>query len=353
MRQTYTGDNNVAFLVFYGTIGQHPIFMFKGLQMSAKALQNDCPTTPIKPSQILSAEERLALTKSSDLAGFWLVAQTWSLIFLLLGLAATYPGVLTSLLVLVLLPGRQLGLAVLMHEAGHGSLFATSAWNRWVGQWLCALPTLGDLPSYAAGHLEHHRKAGTHEDPDLANYAAYPISKLSFRRKVFRDLTGQTGFKLLMSLYRGGAGNMNRAQGQGRGLLAKQILVQGALFATLYALGWGWTWLLWFATFMTTYMLVIRLRQIAEHGAVPNLYDLDPRENTRTVEAPLWQRFLLAPHGVNYHLEHHFMAAVPCYRLLDLRRLLRSRGYFHGMPAASGYGSVLKSVLQEPPSVTS
>ena len=93
---------------------------------------------------------------------------------MLLGLAASYPGVLTSLLVLVLLPGRQLGLAVLMHEAGHGSLFATSAWNRWVGQWLCALPTLGDLPSYAAGHMEHHRKAGTHEDPDLANYAAYP-----------------------------------------------------------------------------------------------------------------------------------------------------------------------------------
>ena len=104
---------------------------------------------------------------------------------------------------------------------------------------------------------------------------------------------------------------------------------------------------------MTTYMLVIRLRQIAEHGAVPNLYDLDPRENTRTVEAPYWQRFLMAPHSVNFHLEHHFMAAVPCYRLADLRRLLRARGYFDHTAVSPGYGTVFKSVLQGSSSVSS
>ena len=60
--------------------------------MSLQAFIEDRSKLPIKPHQILSAEERLALTKSSDLAGFWLVAQTWSLIFLLLGLAASYPG---------------------------------------------------------------------------------------------------------------------------------------------------------------------------------------------------------------------------------------------------------------------
>ena len=309
--------------------------------------------TAIKSSQILSAQERLTLTRPSDLVGFGLVVKTWGLIFLLLGLAAHYPGVLTALLVLVVLPGRQLGLAVLMHEAGHGTLFEKPSLNRVIGQWFCALPTLGDLPSYAAGHLEHHRKAGTAEDPDLVNYAAYPISRKSFGRKVFRDLTGQTGVKLLINLCKGGAGNMNRAQAQGRLLLFKQVLAQLALFLILYALGWGWTWLLWFVTFMTTYMLVIRLRQIAEHGAVPDLYSVDPRENTRTVEAPYWQRFLVAPHGVNFHLEHHFMAAVPCHRLSDLRRLLHARGYFDNTPGFSGYGAVFKQVLRRSSSVAS
>lgn len=315
--------------------------------MSRIAPLNKSPATSLKPKQILTSKERLALMQPSNLVGFWLVVQTWSLIFLLLGSAAHYPGALTALIVLVLLPGRQLSLAVLMHEAGHGTLFASSALNRVIGQWFCALPTLGDLPSYAAGHLQHHRKAGTADDPDLMNYAAYPISKRSFARKVFRDLTGQTGAKLLISLVKGGAGNLSRGHAEGRTPLLKQIGVQVILFLTLYALGWGWTWWLWFASFMTTYMLVIRLRQIAEHGAVPDLYDLDPRKNTRTVDAPHWQRFLVAPNAVNFHLEHHFMAAVPCYRLAELRRLLNARGYFDATPRDSSYGGVLMKVLQQ------
>ena len=48
-----------------------------------------------------------------------------------------------------------------MHEAGHNTLFTDRRLNQWVGQWLCALPTLNDLNAYATGHLDHHRLAGT------------------------------------------------------------------------------------------------------------------------------------------------------------------------------------------------
>lgn len=298
-----------------------------------------------RPSEVLTPDERKTLTTASNWLGAWMVTRTWLLIFALLGLAAHYPGPLTAIMVLLLLPGRQLSLAVLMHEAGHGSLFASQRLNRWVGQWLCALPTLGDMHSYASGHLEHHRKAGTVDDPDLPNYRAYPVSPASFRRKVIRDLTGQTGFKLLASLAAGGAGNMNNGLAREPHLLAKQVGVQGLLAAVLAALGWGWTWWLWFGTFMTTYMLVIRVRQVAEHAVVPDLYNPDPRANTRTVLAPAWQRFLIAPSFVNYHLEHHFMAGVPCYRLPQLRRLLQAKGYFDGVSETAGYGQVLAMAL--------
>ena len=298
-----------------------------------------------RPSDILTPDERKAVTASSDWLGAWMVSRTWLLIFALLGLAGTFPGILTAALVLVLLPGRQLSLAVLMHEAGHGSLFASPRLNRVVGQWLCALPTLGDMHSYAAGHLEHHRKAGTPDDPDLPNYVAYPVSGASFKRKVVRDLTGQTGFKLLASLASGGAGNMNSGRATESNLLLKQVVVQLLLFAILLAFGWAWTWFLWFGTFMTTYMLVIRIRQVAEHAVVPDLYDPDPRANTRTVLAPIWQRFLIAPSYVNYHMEHHFMAGVPCYRLPELRRLLEAKGYLDGVGVTTGYGQVLAMAL--------
>jgi fatty acid desaturase len=32
---------------------------------------------------------------------------------------------------------------------------------------------------------------------------------------------------------------------------------------------------------------------------------------------------VFAPNGVNYHLEHHFMASVPCYQLAALRDHLK------------------------------
>jgi len=222
-------------------------------------------------SRWISAQEKMQLLRRRNSYAALLVARTWALIFLLLLAAGYFPNLLTIALVFVLLPGRQLSLAVLMHEAGHGTLFSSAGANRWVGQWLCALPTLGNLSSYAEGHLQHHRLAGTVNDPDLPNYVAYPISRTSLRRKITRDLTGQTGLKLLVSLARGGAGNMELGSSSSRTLLLKQLMVQVVLFLLLSLAGVGWTWWLWFATFMTTYMLIIRLRQIAEHAAVPNL----------------------------------------------------------------------------------
>jgi fatty acid desaturase len=245
----------------------------------------------------------------------------------------------------LVLPGRQLSLAVLMHEAGHGSLFKTRALNQWVGQWLCALPTLGDLHSYARGHRAHHKFAGSHDDPDLPNYKAYPISRDSLCRKWRRDLLGTTGLKLLRALASGTSSQMSRETHGSSHLLAKQILVHGVFIVALSALGIGWTWFFWMFTFLTSYMWVVRLRQVGEHAVVTDLYDPDVRLNTRTVEAPFWQRFLLAPNNVNYHMEHHFMAGVPCYNLPKLRSLLKQKGVLDDVPVVSGYGQVLKMVV--------
>lgn len=296
----------------------------------------------MRPSDVLSAQEREQLLERSDFRAWLHVLSSWMLIFAILLLVGYFPSVITLLFAWIVLPGRQLSLAVLMHEAGHGSLFKTKGLNLWVGQWLCALPTLGDLASYARGHTAHHRLAGTDEDPDLPNYRAYPIKKSSLYRKWMRDLTGQTGFKLLAALATGAGSQMSRETVGSSNLLTKQILVHLVFASILIALGVGWTWFVWMGTFLTSYMWVVRLRQVGEHAVVPDLYDPDVRMNTRTVDAPLWQRFLLAPNNVNFHMEHHFMAGVPCYNLPKLRALLKSKGLLDGVPEVKGYGQVLK-----------
>jgi len=295
----------------------------------------------LKNAELLSTEDRQRFLERSDWRAAWLVVSNWAAILGLLAIAGFFPSTITILLVWVLLPGRQLGLSVLMHEAGHGTLFANRPLNRWVGQWLCALPTLNDLPTYATAHLNHHRLAGTPDDPDLPNYRAYPVGDRSFRRKVIRDLTGQTGARLVAGAVKGGLSHFSR-QGTVSDplLLVKQVAVQGALVLVLIAFGIGWTWWLWFVTFMTSYMLVIRLRQIAEHAAVPDANDPDPRMNTRTVTAPFWQRWLLAPHGVNYHLEHHLLPGVPCYHLPAFRARLIESGWLDQVPMFNGYPEV-------------
>jgi fatty acid desaturase len=299
----------------------------------------------MKISDYLSREEVAYFTAKSDFHAWRLVLGNWLAIAAIFAVVAVWPNPLTIVLAIVLLAGRQLGLSVLMHECGHRTLFRTTKLNDVIGQWLCALPVMNDQPSYARGHLEHHRKAGTHEDPDLPNYQAYPVSKESFRRKMTRDLTGQTGFKLMTYIFRGASGAISRERRDSAVPFLQQLAAQALLLLVLYAFGIGWTWLLWAIAYLTVFMFIIRVRQVAEHAAVPDLFDPDPRRNTRTVDAPWWQRLVFAPNGVNYHMEHHFMASVPCYRLRELREHLRLQHALDDVPVFRGYGQVLQHAV--------
>jgi fatty acid desaturase len=84
----------------------------------------------------------------------------------------------------------------------------------------------------------------------------------------------------------------------------------------------------------------MRIRSIAEHGMVPE--PGDDLQNTRTTRARWWERLLIAPNRVNFHLEHHLLMAVPHYHLPRLHRLLRERGVLDGACVAPGYLSVLR-----------
>ncbi|MEM8660498.1 MAG: fatty acid desaturase family protein [Pseudomonadota bacterium] len=299
----------------------------------------------MKIADYLTKEDIARLTQKSDLIAWGLVLGNWLLVALIFALVAAMPNPLTIVIAMVLLAGRQLGFSILMHDAGHRTLFATPVLNDVVGQWLCAAPVFNDQPSYAKGHLVHHRKAGSHDDPDLVNYQAYPIAPESFRRKVWRDLSGQTGYKLMKSILRGASGIISRESRQGAKPLVRMLFMQLVLFLILLSAGMAWGYLLWIGSFMTVFMLVIRVRQVAEHAAVPDLYDPDPRKNTRTVDAPFWQRMVFAPFGVNYHLEHHFMPSVPCYHLSALRDLLKARGALQEVPEFNSYFQLIRHAV--------
>ncbi len=78
---------------------------------------------------------------------------------------------------------------------------------------------------------------------------------------------------------------------------------------------------------------------------MPNPLDADPRQNTRTTIASWWERACFAPNYANYHLEHHFMASAPCYRLRALHELLKSRGAYADTRIFHGYREVLQHAV--------
>jgi fatty acid desaturase len=290
----------------------------------------------MKITDVLSREELERFTRRNDGKAIFYLVFNWTFIAAIFSVVAIWTNPLSILAGIALLGGRQLAFAALMHDCGHRVLFSSDRANAILGQWLCAFPIFSDQPRYAAGHMKHHAFAGTRKDPDLPNYQAYPVSRGSFRRKVIRDLTGQTGWKAVKATWRRGKADLSKAPWNGN-TLAGHAIMNGLLFAVLLTFGEGWLYLMWPVAYLTGYMLIARLRQVAEHGAVPDLFDLDPRLNTRTTLVRWWEKLFVAPFHLNYHLEHHFHANVPCYNLPAFHRYLRSKGVYDETEFPMGY----------------
>jgi len=292
---------------------------------------------------VLSRGELERVSARNDWRAAWLFLCNYAIIVAIFAVMAVWPNPLTIVAGILLLGGRQLGLFVLVHECGHGTLFQSKRLNEIAGDWLGAAPTFDDMRFYSRGHLQHHRLAGTAEDPDLANYRDYPITRERLRRKVVRDLTGQTGWKQTKGLFKALV-TFARQPAERRLTLARGVVVNALMLGLFVYLGVAWLYLIWWAALLTSFRLVSRLRQVAEHGNVPDLYDLDPRMNTRTIEAPWYDRLLFCPLGVSYHLEHHLMASIPLYNLPKLHTLLKDKGCYDDVDFQRNYAGMLGHV---------
>ncbi|MEZ5710218.1 MAG: fatty acid desaturase [Blastomonas sp.] len=349
-----------------------------------------------KPNEIFGREDWKRLTTVSSWRGLWLIAHGWAVVLIAAGGAAWawqwhwLAGLAATPLALAIIGGRQLGLAILMHEAAHGLSHPDRKLNNFAGDWLSGSAVGSDLQSYRAYHLTHHRFTQQAEDPDLPLSAPFPTSRASLRRKFLRDLTGQTFFKqrkaqiglALIGLSawltgeRGGkpgkrdaaAGTpFNKQQPKSGALggisapvdamdrdmtgpiavaatLGRFLVVQAVLILLSLASGLGMLpYLIWLAALATTFQLFLRVRNIAEHACTTTGGD-DPFTHARTTYAGWTARATVAPYWVNFHSEHHLFMGVPCYNLAEAHRLLLAGGHDARMTIAPDYRSVLRLV---------
>jgi fatty acid desaturase len=270
-----------------------------------------------KVTDLFSREEIKALTARSDLMGAWAVGSTWVVIagaFALLAWATSQPPAIAIpafVLGLCLIAGRQLCLAILMHDASHGTLFNSKWLNDVFADWVCARPIWQNLPKYKVHHFVHHTKTGTAEDTDISLVAPFPCSRASLARKFLRDIVGITGLKFLIGRFLMDTGYVKWTVANDVVWLPREgvtpadrvltlvrnatptLIVNGLLLAALWGAGHPWLFVAWIAAYMTPFSLFVRIRSMAEHACTEKTADMF--RNTRTTRAGWLARATVAP----------------------------------------------------------
>jgi fatty acid desaturase len=264
----------------------------------------------------------------------------------------------------VFMARQQLALAILMHDGAHRRLMPSAKANDLICQFFCAAPLFFSMYSYQKLHLKHHRDPLAADDPDLSLIGGYPIPLRSFLRKLLRDASGLSYIKFIryfIHMARNskpkpiqndrdvGPSELKTQSSTGSristvGIVTSILLMSLLLCSILIAVGHGWFFLIfWVLPAVTFLQVLLRIRGIAEHAGYSQ--NPDQRLNARTVINPL-QTFFFAPHGVNFHIEHHVYPAVPFYNLPKLHRLMMAENLLPPTNLFQGYGKVLKDLVK-------
>jgi len=245
---------------------------------------------------------------------------------------------------------RQHALTVLGHDAAHFRLLPTRRWNDWIANLTTQWPTFLTVEGFRHYHGEHHRFTGTTADGnrtiwkthtadgDLTAEWTYPKAPVALGLIILRRAAFVTGMYWIV-----------------RGLVAMvlfrrswaQVIARLAFYSVsiwvLVAAGVLQGFLLyWIVPYCTWHMACQYIRLICEHSAV---HSTDPAYTlTRTTLARWWERWLIVPRHIHYHIEHHWYPSVPFYNLPALHAHLMAQPEFRQHAVVTT--SVLASLRQ-------
>lgn len=291
------------------------------MEAPASSLSDVLPTAQLAANGRPVGELRHQLYRIPNAVNAAHVAGLWIQSVGLLWLVAWWGHPLGWVLAFPLMGRSFARFAILGHEAAHRLLFSNRSANDLVGAWLIAYPAFVPIDAYRRGHMAHHKQEFGPNEPDAALYAGYPISAESWRRKLRRDATGESGWKnlkLLLLAFRSPTARIVALR-----ITAWQVL----LFAGLWWItGRWWVYpLFWLLPWMTVWRVLNRLRAVAEHGGL-RASD-DRRVTTHHVRQSISARFWMVPFNTGWHLAHHVDIGVPFSRLPEFHRQLVRAGY--------------------------
>ena len=104
-------------------------------------------------NEYLTRDERKLLMKKNNFLALKNIVVHYTWITGAFALVYFFPNVLTVIVSLFILGGKQLACAILMHDTGHNSVFTNKKLNNFVGQWLGAYPIFNNMLLYRVYHF--------------------------------------------------------------------------------------------------------------------------------------------------------------------------------------------------------
>src|SRR5438874_7099313 len=309
----------------------------------------------------LASELVRELTRRSAWRASAAVFADVAVLALAIGIALAYwPNPLALLPAIIVIGSRQHALFVIAHEAAHYLLYERRWLNDLAGR-ACAAAQGLSMCTYRVIHRLHHNNLYGALDPDTALHGGYPRGRMYLVRKLVKDLSGLTAWKTY-AYFLGGAPALNTAtnvavrplddtsaklRAQARTDRNTVIGFHIALLIVFAASGYLVQYLvLWVLPLVTVVQAILRLRAIAEHGATTDFSS--PLTAARTNLGPAWLRWIIFPHNVNYHVEHHLYACVPQYNLPRLHAEMKRQGILEGAEVI-GFRHTLGKIFADRP----
>ena len=277
---------------------------------------------------------------------------------------AFWPSPFVTVVSVLIIGTRQHALFVIAHDAAHYLLYENRKANDWVGRAAATVQGLS-MCTYRVIHRLHHNNLYGELDPDTALHGGYPRGTWYLAKKLLKDLSGFTAWKTY-AYFLGGAPALNtstnvalrplddtsaKLKAEARTDRNTVIAFHLALLALFAWSGYLVQYLvLWILPLVTVVQAILRLRAIAEHGATTDFSS--PLTAARTNLLPAWLEWLLFPHHVNYHIEHHLYASVPHYNLPRLHHEMAARGVLDGAEVVP-FPLTLRKIFSEKAAATS
>lgn len=225
---------------------------------------------------------------------------------------------LTIILAGIFLGIKQHSLAMLMHDAAHGTITRKFKLNDLICNLAICYPLFDHLDIFRSVHMLHHWRAGdVNADPELifknkfkSNYD-FPFNKLKVLKLFLKDVVGLSYMESVwFSCFRE------------RKKIKKEIplIVFWLIIIFVFLLFFPdkvYFLIIWIWVKLGPFVAISRLRMMTEHSGDAKIFP-----HRFTINPILG--WLITPHNTYHHYEHHCFPSVPCWNLKQVRKLMNS-----------------------------